>query len=47
MLDSEMLKAFDEHRGEFKPYGLTCELWMPDLMRKPDRPHPDSSGYAE
>ncbi len=37
MLNSEILKAFDEHRGEFKPYGLTCELWMPDLMRKPDR----------
>lgn len=37
MSDSEKLYTFDEGRKEFKPYGLTCELWMPDLMRKPDR----------
>ncbi len=34
---SEMLNTFDESRREFRPYGLTCELWQPDLMRKPDR----------
>jgi AraC family transcriptional regulator, melibiose operon regulatory protein len=37
MSNSEKLYTFDEDRKEFKPYGLTCELWMPDLMRKPDR----------
>ena len=37
MLYSEKLDTFDERRDEFSPYGLTCELWMPDLMRKPDR----------
>jgi hypothetical protein len=37
MSNPELLYSFDEKRSEFKPYGLTCELWMPDLMRKPDR----------
>ena len=37
MSDSGKIYTFDEKRSEFKPYGLTCELWMPDLMRKPDR----------
>ncbi len=37
MSDSEILKTFDEKRHEFKPYGLTCELWTPGLMRKLDR----------
>jgi AraC-like DNA-binding protein len=37
MSNSGKLYKFDERRGEFKPYGLTCELWLPDLMRKPDR----------
>lgn len=37
MKNSEMLKTFDENRVEFKPYGLTCELWTPSLMSKPDR----------
>ncbi|WP_425638244.1 helix-turn-helix domain-containing protein [Algoriphagus yeomjeoni] len=32
-----MISSFDERRNEFKPYGLTCELWSPSLMRKPDR----------
>ena len=36
-MNSEILNTFDESRGEFKPYGLTCELWTPGLMRKPDR----------
>jgi AraC-like DNA-binding protein len=37
MLDSENLKTFNKSRKVFKPYGLTCELWKPDLMTKPDR----------
>lgn len=37
MSNSEKFNTFDERRGEFKPYGLTCELWAPDVMRKPDR----------
>lgn len=37
MSNSELLYSFDEKRSAFKPYGLTCELWLPDLMRKPDR----------
>ena len=32
-----MENTFDESRNEFKPYGLSCELWSPGLMRKPDR----------
>jgi len=32
-----MLKKFDEKRNELKPYGLTCELWQPNLMIRPDR----------
>ena len=34
---SEITYKFDESREEFKPYGLTCEVWTPSLMRKPDR----------
>lgn len=34
---SENLYTFDETRNEFKPYGLTCELWTPRLMGRPDR----------
>lgn len=37
MLNSEMPKIFNESRTELKPYGLTCELWTPSLMKKPDR----------
>lgn len=37
MTNSEILKAFDEKREEFKPYGLSCELWSPRLMKRPDR----------
>lgn len=37
MTSPNILNAFDENRNEFKPYGLTCELWTPNLMRKPDR----------
>ena len=36
-MNSEMLTTFDESREVFKPYGLTCELWSPSLMSKPDR----------
>ncbi|WP_176801307.1 helix-turn-helix domain-containing protein [Kriegella aquimaris] len=28
---------FDEYRHDLKPYGLTCELWRPSLMKRPDR----------
>jgi len=37
MLDSENFNTFDEKRVEFRPYGLTCETWRPDLMGRPDR----------
>lgn len=37
MKDSEILNTFDESRDEFKPYGLTCELWKPQVMGRPDR----------
>jgi len=37
MSNSEIVNTFDESRDEFKPYGLTCELWTPNLMMKPDR----------
>jgi AraC family transcriptional regulator, melibiose operon regulatory protein len=37
MPDSDILSVFDEKREAFKPYGLTCELWTPGLMKKPDR----------
>ncbi len=37
MLDSEIFNTFDEKRGEFRSYGLTCEIWRPDLMGRPDR----------
>ncbi|MHA6248731.1 helix-turn-helix domain-containing protein [Pontibacter sp. CAU 1760] len=37
MPNSEILKTFNESRKEFRPYDLTCELWAPSLMRKPDR----------
>lgn len=36
-MNSEILNKFDESRIEFKPYGLTCELWSPNLMSRPDR----------
>ncbi|MEX1014844.1 MAG: helix-turn-helix domain-containing protein [Candidatus Paceibacterota bacterium] len=37
MQNSEILHSFDENRDAFKPYGLTCEIWKPNLMSKPDR----------
>jgi AraC family transcriptional regulator, melibiose operon regulatory protein len=37
MSNSEILQAFDERRDSFKPYGLTCELWSPSVMNRPDR----------
>lgn len=36
-MNSEKIKAFDESRNKFKPYGLTCELWSPSVMKRPDR----------
>ncbi|RTE52290.1 helix-turn-helix domain-containing protein [Arenibacter aquaticus] len=35
--NTEKLHRFDQHRDAFRPYGLTCELWTPHVMRKPDR----------
>ncbi|MBD8488502.1 hypothetical protein IFO69_07065 [Echinicola sp. CAU 1574] len=32
-----MMKRFDEIRSVFKPYGFSCEMWMPNLMHRPDR----------
>lgn len=37
MRNSEKLKTFEANRDVFKPYGLTCERWKPDVMRKADR----------
>jgi AraC-like DNA-binding protein len=37
LLNSENLHTFNSKRDEFKPYGLTCERWSPELMRKPDQ----------
>lgn len=37
MPNSEMLQTFNENREAFKAYGFTCELWKPNLMKKPDR----------
>lgn len=31
------LKHFDKYRADFKPYGLTCEMWEPYLMERFDR----------
>ena len=32
-----MNKRFDEKRNVFKPYGFSCEMWVPSLMHRPDR----------
>ncbi|MBB6329001.1 AraC-like DNA-binding protein [Algoriphagus iocasae] len=32
-----MMKLFDEKRSVFKPYGFSCEMWVPNLMHRPDR----------
>jgi AraC family transcriptional regulator, melibiose operon regulatory protein len=37
MRNSEIIHAFNEQRGELRPYGLTSEIWVPYLMKKPDR----------
>ncbi|MCK0135957.1 helix-turn-helix domain-containing protein [Arenibacter sp. S6351L] len=34
---SYMLKHFDEKREDLAPYGLTCEVWRPNVMRRADR----------
>lgn len=44
--NSEIYKTFNEKRDEFKPYGLTCELWSPGLMRKPDRHNEIEINYS-
>lgn len=30
-------KSFDNSRENFKPYGLTCERWLPIIMSRTDR----------
>ena len=37
MQHSEIYNTFDGKRESFRPYGLTCELWKPFLMERPDR----------
>ena len=44
--NSEILKTFNEKRNEFVPYGLTCEIWTPCLMRKPDRHNEIEINYS-
>ena len=46
ILNSEILKTFNEKRNEFVPYGLTCEIWSPCLMRKPDRHNEIEINYS-
>lgn len=36
-MNSEKCYSFDQFREEFKPYGLTCETWIPCIMPKCDR----------
>jgi AraC-like DNA-binding protein len=31
------MQHFDQSRTDFTPYGLTCELWSPASMPRPDR----------
>ena len=31
------IKSFDASRGDFQPYGFTCETWVPKRMQRPDR----------
>jgi AraC-like DNA-binding protein len=35
--DAEILHHFDTRRGDFAPYGFTCEIWEPRQMPRPDR----------
>jgi len=44
--NSVNLKTFNEKRNEFLPYGLTCEIWSPCLMRKPDRHNEIEINYS-
>ncbi len=32
-----MTETFDEKRRDLQPYGLTCEVWQPNIMRRADR----------
>lgn len=36
-MKSDTTKTFNHEREELTPYGLTCEVWEPNLMLKPDR----------
>ena len=41
------LKHFDKYRADFKPYGLTCEMWEPYLMERFDRHNEIEINYEE
>lgn len=34
---AKVMHAFDPRRADFMPYGFTCERWMPERMKRPDR----------
>jgi AraC-like DNA-binding protein len=36
MQDSEVAHIFNEDREPYAPYGMTCQLWKPSLMNRPD-----------
>ncbi|RHJ54984.1 helix-turn-helix domain-containing protein [Bacteroides sp. AM10-21B] len=36
-MNSEKCYSFDKSREEFKPYGLTCETWIPSIMPRCDK----------
>lgn len=37
ILNSEILSSFNERRNSFEPYGMTCEKWRPNSMKRYDR----------
>lgn len=36
-MNTEIFKKFNDNGKELSEYGLTCEMWSPDLMQKQDR----------
>lgn len=36
-MNTEIFKKFNDNGKELSEYGLTCEMWTPDLMQKQDR----------
>ena len=37
IMNSEKCCSFDKSREEFRPYGFTCETWIPRIMSRCDR----------